>query len=46
MPEHFTFLGNQELNGILRGRSVASARSKAALKDGLTTPLAQSGKSG
>lgn len=35
MPEHFTFLGNQELNGILRGRSVPSARSKAALKDGL-----------
>ncbi|MEM6740903.1 MAG: hypothetical protein AAF646_12355 [Pseudomonadota bacterium] len=35
MPEHFTYLGNQELNGILRGRSVPSARAAAALSDGL-----------
>ncbi|MEM9551648.1 MAG: hypothetical protein AAGA05_10760 [Pseudomonadota bacterium] len=35
MPEHFTFLGNQELNGILRGRSVPSARSETALTEGL-----------
>ncbi|MEM9012402.1 MAG: glutamine synthetase family protein [Pseudomonadota bacterium] len=35
MPEHFTFIGNQELNGILRGRSVPSARAEAALRDGL-----------
>ncbi|MEM8789239.1 MAG: glutamine synthetase family protein [Pseudomonadota bacterium] len=35
MPEHFTFLGNQELNGIVRGRSVPSARADAALRDGL-----------
>ncbi|MEM6340034.1 MAG: glutamine synthetase, partial [Pseudomonadota bacterium] len=35
MSEHFTFLGNQELNGILRGRSVPSARTETALSDGL-----------
>ncbi|MEO0782967.1 MAG: glutamine synthetase family protein [Pseudomonadota bacterium] len=35
MSEHFTFLGNQELNGILRGRSVPSARAETALSDGL-----------
>lgn len=35
MDERFCFVGNQELNGILRGRSVPSARREAALADGL-----------
>ncbi len=35
MDEHFCFIGNQELNGIVRGRSVPSARRKSALADGL-----------
>ncbi|MEM6384400.1 MAG: glutamine synthetase family protein [Pseudomonadota bacterium] len=35
MAEHFCFIGNQELNGIVRGRSVPSARRQAALEGGL-----------
>ncbi|MEM9107534.1 MAG: glutamine synthetase family protein [Pseudomonadota bacterium] len=35
MAEHFCFIGNQELNGIVRGRSVPSARRDAALAHGL-----------
>lgn len=32
---HYTFLGNQDLNGILRGRSVPPARAALALAQGL-----------
>jgi glutamine synthetase len=35
MDQTFTFIGNQDLNGILRGRSVPSARAEAALAEGL-----------
>ncbi|MEM8822579.1 MAG: glutamine synthetase family protein [Pseudomonadota bacterium] len=35
MTEHFTYIGNQELNGILRGRSVPAARAEKALAEGL-----------
>ncbi|MEO0382593.1 MAG: glutamine synthetase family protein [Pseudomonadota bacterium] len=35
MGEHFCFIGNQELNGIVRGRSVPAARREATLKSGL-----------
>ncbi|MGD1887668.1 MAG: hypothetical protein ACFB01_11220 [Cohaesibacteraceae bacterium] len=35
MGEHFCFIGNQELNGIVRGRSVPSARRETALSGGL-----------
>ncbi|WP_421708655.1 hypothetical protein [Algihabitans sp.] len=35
MSEHFCFIGNQELNGIVRGRSVPSARREAVLASGL-----------
>jgi glutamine synthetase len=33
--EHFLFLGNQDLNGVLRGRSVPAARRALALSEGL-----------
>lgn len=33
--EHILFLGNQDLNGILRGRSVPAARHAMAWEDGL-----------
>ncbi|MEM1288602.1 MAG: hypothetical protein AAGH60_09655 [Pseudomonadota bacterium] len=35
MSEHFCFIGNQELNGIVRGRSVPTARRAVALQGGL-----------
>ncbi|MEM8796193.1 MAG: glutamine synthetase family protein [Pseudomonadota bacterium] len=35
MGEHFCFVGNQELNGIVRGRSVPLARRDVALSSGL-----------
>lgn len=35
MGEHFCFIGNQELNGIVRGRSVPAARRETALTGGL-----------
>ncbi|WP_306051211.1 glutamine synthetase family protein [Oceaniradius stylonematis] len=35
MGEHFCFVGNQELNGIVRGRSVPSARRDTVLESGL-----------
>ncbi len=35
MAEHFTFLGHQDLSGILRGRSVPRARADHALASGL-----------
>ncbi|MEM1429898.1 MAG: glutamine synthetase family protein [Pseudomonadota bacterium] len=35
MSAHFTYIGNQELNGILRGRSVPAARAEGALAGGL-----------
>ncbi|MDO9636961.1 MAG: glutamine synthetase family protein [Pseudotabrizicola sp.] len=34
-PGHFLFLGNQDLNGILRGRSVPAGRMAEAMADGL-----------
>ncbi|WP_168219856.1 glutamine synthetase family protein [Pseudotabrizicola formosa] len=34
-PGHFLFLGNQDLNGILRGRSVPQARMGEAMAKGL-----------
>ena len=35
MGEHFCFIGNQDLSGVVRGRSVPSARRDAALTSGL-----------
>lgn len=34
-PGHFLFLGNQDLNGILRGRSVPESRMAEAMAEGL-----------